>query len=68
MSKVKVNEMRERTIEELTDEVLASKKRLFELKLSKSLHKLDNTSEISQVKTQIAQLKTVIREKQLDKR
>ena len=62
---MKVNEMRERTIEELAEDVLAQKKRLFELNLSKSMHKLENTAEISQVKTKIAQLKTIIREKQL---
>lgn len=57
--------MRERTIDELSEEVLTSKKRLFQLNLSKSMHKLENTAEISQVKTKIAQLKTIIREKQI---
>lgn len=64
---MKVKEMREHTIEELTEEILALKKRQFELNLSKSMHKLENTAEVSQVRNQIAQLKTIIREKQLNK-
>lgn len=60
---MKINEMRERTIEELNDEVVSLRKKLFELRLAKSMHKLENTSEISKAKTLIAQLKTVISEK-----
>lgn len=67
VSKVKLNEMRERTIEELNEEVISYRKKLFELRLNKSLHKLENTAEISNARNKIAQIKTVIREKQLQK-
>lgn len=67
VSKVKLSEMRERTVEELNDEIISLRKKLFELRVSKSLHKLENTSEISKSKSQIAQIKTVIREKQIQK-
>jgi large subunit ribosomal protein L29 len=67
VSKVKLSEMRERTIDELNDEVIALKKELMELRINKSLHKLENTAKISGAKNQIAQLKTIIRQKQLEK-
>jgi len=67
VTNVKLNEMREHTIDELNDEIISLRKKLFELRMSKSLRKLENTSEISKTKTQIAQCKTVIREKQLQK-
>lgn len=59
--------MREHTTEELNEEIISLRKRLFELRMSLSLHKLENTSEISKTRSQIAQLKTVIREKQIQK-
>lgn len=64
VSKVKLSEMRERTIDELNEEVISLRKKLLELRINKSLHKLENTSEISSTRNQIAQIKTVIREKQ----
>ncbi len=64
---MKLQEMREKTVEELQDAVVDFKKQLFDLRLQKSLHKLENTAQIGQVKTLIAQVKTVIREKQVAK-
>jgi large subunit ribosomal protein L29 len=63
---VKVKEMRDLSVQELSDEVTAVKKKLFELRMAKALHKLENPMEIPAIKNQIAQLKTVIREKELD--
>lgn len=67
VSKVKLSEMRERTIEELNNEIVSSRKKLFELRMNLSLQKLENTAEIAKTRSQIAKLKTVIREKQLQK-
>jgi large subunit ribosomal protein L29 len=67
VTKVKLSEMREHTMDELNDEVLSLRKKLFELRMNLSLRKLENTSEISKTRSQIAQLKTVIKEKQLQK-
>lgn len=64
---MKLSEMRERTINELDDEVISLRKQLFELRMAKATYKLENTSEISKAKRQIAQLKTIINEKQLQK-
>jgi large subunit ribosomal protein L29 len=62
---MKITEIRELTIDELNNEVLNLKKKLFELKIARANHKLENLAEISGVKHQIAQVKTVIREKEL---
>ncbi len=62
---MKLQEMREKTVEELNTTIIDYKKQLFDLRLQKSLHKLENTSQIRQVKTLIAQAKTVIKEKQV---
>ena len=64
---MKLQEMREKTVEELNEAVVDYKKQLFDLRLQKSLHKLENTAQIGQVKNLIAQVKTVIREKQVAK-
>lgn len=65
VTKVKLSELREHTIDELNDEIIALRKKLFELRMNLSLRKLENTSEISKTRAQIAQCKTIIREKQL---
>lgn len=62
---MKITQIRELTIDELKNEVLNLKKKLFELNVAKANHKLENLAEISGVKHQIAQVKTVIREKEL---
>jgi large subunit ribosomal protein L29 len=61
--KVKLADIKEKTTEELNEEVITLRKKLFDLRLQKSLHKLENTSEISKTKKLIAQVKTVIQEK-----
>jgi len=61
---MKLEEIRERSIEELQDEVLVLKKKLFDLRMAKALHKLEDNSQISKSKKKIAQIKTVIKQKQ----
>jgi len=61
---MKLSEMREKTVEELKQFVLDSKKTLMENRIKLSMHKLENTAEISKVKRAIAQAKTVIVEKE----
>lgn len=63
---MKLSEMRERTIEELKDDVVNLKKELFELKMKHNkMNQLENPAQIRQKKHEIAQVKTVIREKEL---
>ena len=61
---MKLSEMREKTVDELKQFVLDSKKALFDSRIKLSMHKLENTAEISKTKRSIAQAKTVIREKE----
>ena len=60
---MKLSEMREKTVEELNKFVEDSKKQLLNFRIQKSMHKLENTAEISKTKRLIAQAKTVISEK-----
>lgn len=60
---MKLEEMREKTVEELKATVVDSKKQLFDLRVQKSLNKLENTAQIGKIKREIAQMKTVINEK-----
>ena len=61
---MKLSEMREKTVDELKQFVLDSKKALFDARIKLSMHKLENTAEISKTNRSIAQAKTVIREKE----
>ncbi len=60
---MKIQEMREKTVDELKAAVVDCKKQLFDLRVQKSLNKLENTAQIGKVKKEIAQIKTVLREK-----
>ncbi len=62
---MKLQEMREKTIDELKSFIVDSKKQLFDLRLQKATHKLENTALIQNTKKLIAQAKTVIREKEV---
>lgn len=62
---MKITEIKELTIDELKDKLIESKKKLFELKIAKANQKLENLTEFSKLKHQVAQIKTVIREKEL---
>lgn len=62
---MKLSEIREQTVEELKDKIISLRKELFDLKVQKATFKLENVSEISKKKKLIAQIKTVINEKQL---
>ncbi len=60
---MKLQELKEKTIDELNSLIVDTKKQLFDLRLQKSLQKLENTAQIRQLKTVIAQAKTLIKEK-----
>ena len=60
---MKIQEMREKSVDELSTLVLESKKELFNLKFQKSLGKLEDASKIAKTKKLIAQAKTIISEK-----
>jgi large subunit ribosomal protein L29 len=60
---MKLQEMREKSVEELQEAIIGFKKQLLDLRIQKATHKLENTSLISTTKRLIAQAKTVIKEK-----
>lgn len=62
---MKLKEMRDLTIEELEGKVISLRKDLFDLRIKKATYKLENTSEITKKRRMIAQVKTVIKQKQL---
>ena len=63
---MKLSEMREKTVEELKQFVVDSKKQLLDARIKKSMHKLENTALISKTKRLVAQAKTVIKEKEIE--
>ena len=60
---MKLNEMREKTVEELKSAIIDWKKELLENKMKLATAGLENTALISKTKRLIAQAKTVIKEK-----
>ncbi|WP_456399232.1 50S ribosomal protein L29 [Mesoaciditoga sp.] len=62
---MKAKDLRDMTAEELKDLVLEQKEKLYKLRFQLELSQLDNTSQIKEVKRDIARIKTLIREKEL---
>lgn len=60
---MKLQEIKEKSIDELNELIKDSKKQLLDLRMQKALQKLENTAQIGKLKTIIAQAKTVIKEK-----
>ncbi len=63
---MKLQEIREKTLDELKQAVVDNKKKLMELRMQKTMHKLESTAEIANTKRLIAQIKTVITEKETE--
>ena len=64
---MKLQEIREKSVDELKELVLDSKKELFTLKMSHNkLKQLENTAQIRNKKREIARMKTVLRQKELE--
>lgn len=59
------NQMRSKTIGELQKELQERAKNLFEKRLERSQRKLKNTSSILHARKDIARIKTLLREKEL---
>ena len=58
-----VEELKNKTVEELTQELVAAKKELFNLRFQNATNQLDNTARIKEVRRNIARIQTVITEK-----
>ena len=64
--KMKASEIRSMSVEELDKKLLDLKKDLFMVRMQHATNHLDNPIKISNVRRDIARVKTVIREKQLE--
>lgn len=62
---MKLVEMRAMSIEQLHQEVAAVHQALFEARMKHALSQLDNTASLHNLRHRVAQLKTVIHEKEL---
>ena len=62
---MKVEDIRAKSNEELAQELTSLKEELFKLRFQHSTNQLDNPSQISSVKKDIARVMTVIREREL---
>jgi len=63
---MKANEVRTLNPDELQDKLTGLKKDLFFLRMQHATNQLDNPIKISEVRKDIARVKTVIRQKQLE--
>jgi len=59
-SKTYVEELTKKSQAELAEELVAAKKELFNLRFQNATNQLDNTSRITEVRKNIARIKTVI--------
>ena len=64
---MKASEVRGLTAEELNAKLVDLKKDLFYLRMQHATNQLDNPMKIAEVKKNIAKIKTVIREKELER-
>lgn len=62
---MRTSELREKSINELTQELQELKKELFKLRFQHATNQLDNPMKLKSVKRDIARVKTVIRELEL---
>ena len=64
---MELNKMREMTDAELAAELEKMKKELFNLRFQHVTGQLENTLQMREVRNNIARVKTIMREKELDK-
>ena len=55
-----INELKNKSTEELSSELVSAKKELFNLRFQNATNQLDNTSRIAEVRKNIARISTII--------
>ncbi len=58
-----LEDLKQKSAEELSNELVAAKKELFNLRFQNATNQLDNTSRIKEVRRNIARIQTIIVEK-----
>ena len=59
-----VEELKNKSANELNEELVAAKKELFNLRFQNATNQLENTSRIKEVRKNIARIQTIITEKE----
>ncbi len=59
-TKTYVNDLRTKSVAELSEELIAAKKELFNLRFQNATNQLDNASRIKDVRRNIARIQTVM--------
>ena len=59
---MKVAELRDKTPDQLQDEILKLKKEQFNMRFQKATGQLENTARVGQVRRDIARMKTILNE------
>lgn len=62
---MKVNELREKSSEDLNNELVELKDELFKLRFQHATRQLENPLQLRNVKREIARVKTILREREL---
>ena len=62
-TKVFMEEMTQKTMDELSIELVSAKKELFNLRFQNATNQLDNTARIKEVRKNIARIQTIITQK-----
>lgn len=63
---MKANDLRNKTAAELQEELTALKEELFKLRFQHATNQLDNPLQLKSVKRDIARVKTIQREREMD--
>ncbi len=64
---MKINEIRELSTEDILNKIKESKEELFNLRFQQATGNLEKPSKIRELRHQIARMKTVLRERELEK-
>ena len=65
---MKIQEVRDKTVDELHKELESLKKEFFNIRFQKSTGQLQNTSQIQKVKKSIARVFTILKEKKVEEK
>ena len=65
MAKLKVAELRDLPIEEINDKLTETREELFNLRFQNATGQLDNYKRLSELKRDVARIKTILREREL---
>lgn len=66
MNKMKVNDIRKMTTEEINKKIVDAKEELFNLRFSASLGNLEKPSRIRELRHDVARCKTVLKEREME--